>query len=174
MKKGVWKHGDLLLPILVFFSEYCSRHSQRQQESRLCRCCDRQVNCSDSENAVTFGAAKSQVGEGGEGGGESDLNVQLTSSREQVNMSTIPNVSHAWNNWRMKYTNANFSCKKNCGVGNIIKRPAQAFNSAYIEFWRTLKSLKTTQESRGTFGCATSNFYASSALSVLTSRVLAL
>ena len=37
---------------------------------------------------MTFGAAKSQVGEGG---GASDLNVQLTSSREQVNMSTIPN-----------------------------------------------------------------------------------
>ena len=39
---------------------------------------------------MTFGAAKSQVGEGG-GVGASDLNVQLTSSREQVNMSTIPN-----------------------------------------------------------------------------------
>ena len=38
---------------------------------------------------MTFGAAKSQVGEGGVGA--SDLNVQLTSSREQVNMSTIPN-----------------------------------------------------------------------------------
>ena len=67
MKKALWKQGDLLLPILVFFSEYWSRHSQRQQESRLCRCCSRQLNCSDSENAVTFGAAKSQVGEGGGG-----------------------------------------------------------------------------------------------------------
>lgn len=71
-------------------------------------------------------------------------------------------------NWRMKYTNANFSCKKNCDVGNIIKQPAQAFNSAYIEFWRN------TQEVRGAFDRATSNFYASFALSVLTSRVLAL
>ena len=83
---------------------------------------------------MTFGAAKSQVGEGG---GASDLNVQLTSSREQVNMcrrSLTNSKLLMQKNWRMKYTNANFSCKKNCDVGNIIKQPAQAFNSAYIEF----------------------------------------
>ena len=50
-------------------------------------------------NSVTFGAEKFQVdanegegcrGGGGNGGARSDLTVQLTLSREKVNMSTAP------------------------------------------------------------------------------------
>ena len=39
---------------------------------------------------MTFGAAKFQVGVKEVEGGGSDLNVQLTLSREKANMSTAP------------------------------------------------------------------------------------